>query len=98
MKMISVAFIASMAVLAATVGFAAGTAGGQSFVITVPLPRTAVDLELINGQRLILWSDGTLTPLEIPAPTGCPEDIDGDGVVAQPDLLALLAAMGKKCP
>ncbi len=72
----------------------AGTAGGQSFVITVPLPKTAVDLELTPGGRLILWSDGTITTES----TGCPEDIDGDGVVAIPDLLLLNAAMGKECP
>ncbi len=70
------------------------------------------DDKIVKIHRFILWSNGDVTFPNIPyyaklllncrdcpkVPNPCPEDIDGDGVVAQPDLLALLAAMGKKCP
>ncbi len=90
--------------------FGAGMVVGEVITIEVPIPRTAVDLQLLSDAdgkvvRYILWSDGSLTTTignrsyyAIPTPKDCPEDIDGDGVVAIPDLLLLNAAMGKKCP
>ena len=70
------------------------------------------DGKVIKIHRFILWSDGSVTFPNLPyyaslrlncrecpkVKNTCPEDIDGDGVVAIPDLLLLNAAMGKKCP
>ncbi|MEE8607804.1 MAG: hypothetical protein V3S55_09375 [Nitrospiraceae bacterium] len=74
----------------------------RSQIITTHIPphRLAIDLEVVGNKFYVLWNDGNVTTAipEALRVEGCPEDIDGDGVVAIPDLLDLIAAMGKKCP
>ena len=83
------------------------TAVALEFVVE----RDAAD-KITKIHRFILWSNGDVTfpnlPYyanlrlncrECPHPEHtCPGDIDGDGVVSVADVLAVSAAMGKKCP
>jgi len=70
----------------------------QSINVYVPYQKFAVDLEIRADRKFyVLWNDGTVTT-EIPkAPSDCPEDLDGDGVVGVADTILLRAAWGK-CP
>ena len=82
------------------------TAVALEFVIE----RDAND-NITKIHRFILWSNGEVTFPNLPYYASlrlncrdcpqtinpCPEDLDGNGVVAIADLLLLNAAMGKRC-
>ena len=70
------------------------------------------DGNVVKIHRFLLWSNGDVTFPNLPyyaslrlncrdcpkVKSTCPEDIDGDGVVSVLDVLAVSAAMGRKCP
>lgn len=71
---------------------------------TAGLENCAYTLRLIAADSSVVSCDDThsaeyLTSVQIGGQTnGCPEDLDGDGIVALQDLAMLLARFGLRCP
>jgi predicted outer membrane repeat protein len=88
-------------------GNTAGTSGGGIRLVGAGLSTTLSDSVICGNtpdQIDGIYTDagGNAIGIYIPPPTEpatpCPEDINGDGVVDQADLGALLAAYGDNCP
>lgn len=54
--------------------------------------------EALNYAELAVLDDGTCSSLAPPEPDDCPKDLDGDELIGEGDILAVLANFGMSCP